>query len=51
MQKVGAFSYSGYSCLRVIQWPGGPALTLGLVLMGGFLVPELQFWNSEYSLM
>ena len=29
--KVGFFSYSGYPCLRVIQWPWSSALTVGLV--------------------
>ena len=28
--KVGFFSYYGYSCLRVIQWPWGLALIVGL---------------------
>ena len=31
LQEVGIFSYSGYSCLRVIQWPCGSALAVGLV--------------------
>ena len=31
VQEVGIFSYSGYSCLRVIQWPCGIALAVGLV--------------------
>ena len=31
LQDVGVFSYSVYSCLRVIQWPWGSALTVGLV--------------------
>ena len=31
LQEVGIFSYSGYSCLRVIQWPCGSAVVVGLV--------------------
>ena len=29
--KVGFFSYSGYPCLRAIQWPGSSALIVRLV--------------------
>ena len=31
LKEVEIFSYSGYSCLRVIQWPCGSALVVGLV--------------------
>ena len=31
LQEVGIFSYSGYSSLRVIQWPCGSTLAVGLV--------------------
>ena len=31
LQEVGIFSYFGFSCLRVIQWPCGSALAVGLV--------------------
>ena len=29
LQKVGTFSYSGYSCPRAMKWPWGFALIVG----------------------